>query len=45
MDAIDHEILRELQRDGRLSNQELAQRVGLTPPPACAAYGSWSRTG
>ncbi|MEV6317249.1 Lrp/AsnC family transcriptional regulator [Streptomyces sp. NPDC051776] len=33
MDAIDHSILRELQRDGRLTNQELAQRVGLTPSP------------
>ena len=33
MDAIDRDILRELQRDGRLSNQELAQRVGLTPSP------------
>ncbi|WP_351224921.1 Lrp/AsnC family transcriptional regulator [Streptomyces sp. NPDC002133] len=33
MDEIDREILRELQNDGRLSNQELAQRVGLTPSP------------
>jgi Lrp/AsnC family transcriptional regulator, leucine-responsive regulatory protein len=33
MDGIDREILRELQNDGRLSNQELAQRVGLTPSP------------
>ncbi|MEU6848244.1 Lrp/AsnC family transcriptional regulator [Streptomyces sp. NPDC046716] len=33
MDAIDLHILRELQRDGRLSNQELAQRVGLSPSP------------
>jgi DNA-binding Lrp family transcriptional regulator len=33
MDAIDRSILRELQADGRLSNQELAQRVGLTPSP------------
>ncbi|MFI5619336.1 Lrp/AsnC family transcriptional regulator [Streptomyces sp. NPDC051567] len=33
MDAIDREILRELQADGRLSNHELAQRVGLTPSP------------
>ncbi|GAA3028862.1 Lrp/AsnC family transcriptional regulator [Kitasatospora albolonga] len=33
MDRIDRDILRELQRDGRLSNQELAQRVGLTPSP------------
>ncbi|TQK50197.1 DNA-binding Lrp family transcriptional regulator [Streptomyces sp. SLBN-118] len=33
MDEIDRDILRELQDDGRLSNQELAQRVGLTPSP------------
>ena len=33
MDKIDRAILRELQNDGRLSNQELAQRVGLTPSP------------
>ena len=33
LDAIDREILLQLQRDGRLTNVELAQRVGLTPPP------------
>ena len=33
MDGIDRQILRELQRDGRLSNAELAERVGLTPSP------------
>lgn len=33
MDEIDLHILRELQNDGRLSNQELAQRVGLSPSP------------
>lgn len=33
MDEIDRDILRELQKDGRLSNQDLAQRVGLTPSP------------
>ncbi|MFE5299699.1 Lrp/AsnC family transcriptional regulator [Streptomyces sp. NPDC056632] len=33
MDRIDLQILRELQRDGRLSNQELAQRIGLSPSP------------
>ncbi|HET6357424.1 Lrp/AsnC family transcriptional regulator [Streptomyces sp. NPDC002659] len=33
MDEIDRDILRELQNDGRLSNQDLAQRVGLTPSP------------
>lgn len=30
MDRIDRSILRELQDDGRLSNLELAQRVGLS---------------
>ncbi|MFG2334182.1 Lrp/AsnC family transcriptional regulator [Streptomyces sp. NPDC048604] len=33
MDAIDLHILRELQEDGRLTNQELAQRVGLSASP------------
>ena len=32
LDAIDIEILRLLQQDGRISNAELAQRVGLAPP-------------
>ena len=31
MDAIGAAILRELSRDGRLSNIELAERVGLSP--------------
>ena len=33
MDATDRRIIAELQRDGRLSNVELADRVGLTPAP------------
>lgn len=33
MDAIDRAILRELTVDGRLSNVELASRVGLTAAP------------
>lgn len=33
LDSIDRKILLELQRDGRLSNQELADRVGLSPSP------------
>ncbi|MFC9619801.1 Lrp/AsnC family transcriptional regulator [Streptomyces sp. NPDC056930] len=33
MDAIDREILFHLRLDGRLTNVELAKRVGLTPPP------------
>ena len=33
LDRVDREILFQLQLDGRLSNVELARRVGLTPPP------------
>jgi DNA-binding Lrp family transcriptional regulator len=33
LDTIDRRILRELQRDGRLQNVELAKRVGLSPSP------------
>ena len=31
LDRIDHKILEELRRDGRLSNLKLAERVGLSP--------------
>ncbi len=33
LDAIDRRILENLQRDGRLTNLELADRVGLSPSP------------
>jgi len=33
MDKKDFQILRQLQLDARLSNQELAQRVSLSPSP------------
>jgi len=33
LDDIDRRLLAELQEDGRITNVELAQRVGLTPPP------------
>lgn len=33
LDAIDREILRHLQEDARISNVDLAARVGLTPSP------------
>ncbi len=33
MDAIDAKIIRALQRDGRLTNLELAGEVGLSPSP------------
>jgi Lrp/AsnC family leucine-responsive transcriptional regulator len=35
LDNIDQRILQELQRDGRLTHQELSDRVGLSPSP-CA---------
>ncbi len=38
LDAIDRRILRALRRDGRLSNQQLADEVGLSPSPC------WQRT-
>lgn len=33
MDAMDRAILRQLQDDGRLSNVDLATRMGLSPSP------------
>src|SRR5579863_3281393 len=33
MDAVDRQIIAELSRDGRLSNVELAERIGLSPAP------------
>jgi DNA-binding Lrp family transcriptional regulator len=33
LDAIDRAILRILQREGRIQNVELAERVGLSPSP------------
>jgi Lrp/AsnC family transcriptional regulator, leucine-responsive regulatory protein len=33
VDDIDHAIIDHLQRDGRLANNQLADRVGLSPSP------------
>ena len=33
LDAIDRKILKELQDDGRITNVELASRVGISAPP------------
>jgi DNA-binding Lrp family transcriptional regulator len=33
LDAIDRMILTELQQDGRMTNVELARRVGISAPP------------
>jgi DNA-binding Lrp family transcriptional regulator len=34
LDAIDWKILKELQEDGRITNVELARRVGISAPPS-----------
>ena len=33
LDAVDRAILAALQADGRMTNVELARRVGISPPP------------
>ena len=33
LDPIDRKILAELQADGRMTNVELARRVGISAPP------------
>jgi Lrp/AsnC family leucine-responsive transcriptional regulator len=33
LDRYDQRILEELQREGRISNQDLAERIGLSPSP------------
>lgn len=40
LDAIDWKILRELQNDGRITNVELARRVGISAPP-CLRRVKW----
>ena len=43
LDRIDRKILMELQHDGRLSNVELARRVGLSATP-CSGASEKART-
>ncbi|SDT89999.1 Lrp/AsnC ligand binding domain-containing protein [Stappia sp. ES.058] len=45
LDAIDRKILDELQRDGRLSIVELADRVGLTKTPCAQRVRRLERSG
>jgi len=33
LDRFDHQILQLLQEDGRINNQDLADRIGLSPSP------------
>ena len=45
MDAIDMRILNELQQEGRLSNQELAARVGLSASPCLRRVNKLEKDG
>lgn len=45
MDKTDHRILRELQKDGRLSNAELAERVNLSPSPCLRRLRNLEQSG
>jgi DNA-binding Lrp family transcriptional regulator len=45
LDAIDHRILRELKRDGRLSNLALAEKVGLSPSATLRRVQALERQG
>ena len=45
MDAIDRKIVRILQQDGRISNQDLAERVGLSPSPCLRRVKRLERDG
>lgn len=45
LDDIDHRILRELSRDGRQSNLQLADRVGLSPSACLRRVQALERDG
>lgn len=45
LDKTDRRILAELQADGRLSNQELAERVALSPSPCLRRVRALERAG
>jgi DNA-binding Lrp family transcriptional regulator len=45
LDATDWRILRELQNAGRMTNVELASRVGLSPPPCLRRVQALERNG
>lgn len=45
MDELNNRILRELESDGRISNAELASRVGLSPSACLRRVQELERTG
>ncbi|BAK82500.1 Lrp/AsnC family transcriptional regulator [Komagataeibacter medellinensis] len=38
LDGTSRQILRELQKNASLTNQELSERVGISPSPAGGGY-------
>jgi Lrp/AsnC family leucine-responsive transcriptional regulator len=45
MDAIDRKIVRELQANARMTNQELSERVNLSPSPCLRRLRNLEKTG
>jgi len=45
MDGIDERILQELTRDGRISNLDLAERIGLSPSACLRRVATLERQG
>ena len=45
LDRIDFKILRDLQDNGRMTNVELARRVGISPPPCLRRVRGLEQTG
>ena len=45
IDAIDRKVLLQLQADGRITNQELSERVGLSPSPCLRRLKSLEASG
>lgn len=45
LDEIDHRILRTLQKDGRIQNVELAEKVGLSPSPCLRRVNALEESG
>jgi len=45
LDRYDRQILRVLQAEGRISNQELAERIGLSPSPCLRRVQALEKAG
>ena len=45
LDDIDRQILRDLQQDGRMSNVDLAARIGISAPPCLRRVKALEETG